>query len=42
MFSDLWTDIQKIIQSGFTNCSILKFTFENNKFYFQKIINFSK
>lgn len=42
MFSDLWTDIQKIIQSGFTNCSILKFTFENNEFHFQKIINFSK
>lgn len=40
MFSDLWTDIQKIFQSGFTNCSILKYTFENNKFHFEKIINF--
>lgn len=40
MFSDLWTDIQKIKDSGFSNCSILKFTFENNKFSFEKIINF--
>jgi len=40
MFSDLWTDIQKIKDSGFSNCSILKFTFENDKFSFEKIINF--
>jgi len=40
MFSDLWTDIQTIKDSGFSNCSILKFTFENNKFSFEKIINF--
>lgn len=40
MFSDLWTDIQAIKDSGFSNCSILKFTFENNKFSFEKIINF--
>ena len=40
MFSDLWTDMQKLRASGFTNCSILKFTFENNKFNFEEIINF--
>ena len=40
MFSDLWTDMQKLRQSGFTNCSILKFTFEDDKFTFEKIINF--
>lgn len=39
MFSDLWTDMQKLRNSGFTNCSILKFTFENNKFNFEDIIN---
>ena len=40
MFSDLWTDMQKLRDSGFTNCSILKFTYENEKFNFEKIINF--
>lgn len=42
MFSRLWTDVQALIQGGFTNCSILKFTFEDNKFHFEKIINFDK
>lgn len=36
MFSDLWTDMQKLRASGFTNCSILKFIFDNNKFTFEK------
>lgn len=40
MFSDLWTNMQKLRQSGFTNCSILKFTYENDKFTFEKIIIF--
>lgn len=40
MFSDLWTDMQKLRRSGFTNCSILKFIFENDQFTFQEIINF--
>jgi len=40
MFSDLWTDMQKLRDSGFTNCSILKFTYENKQFHFEKIINF--
>lgn len=40
MFSDLWTDAAKLRASGFTNCSILKFSFNNNKFTFEKIINF--
>ncbi|KRO00193.1 histidine phosphatase family protein [Companilactobacillus kimchiensis] len=39
MFSDLWTDMQKLRDGGFTNCSILKFSFENNKFIFEKLIN---
>lgn len=40
MFSDLWTNMQKLRTSGFTNCSILKFTFESNEFRFENIINF--
>lgn len=40
MFSDLYTDMTKLRASGFTNCSILKFTYENNQFTFEKIINF--
>jgi len=38
-FASLWTDRNLIKQGGFTNCSILKFTFENNKFTFNEIIN---
>lgn len=37
---ELVTDMQKLRASGFTNCSILKFIFDNNKFTFEKIINF--
>jgi len=40
MFSDLYTDMTKLRASGFTNCSILKFTYENEQFTFEKIINF--
>lgn len=38
-FTGLWTDLDKIITSGFSNGSILKFTFENNEFIFKEIIN---
>ncbi|WP_337692513.1 histidine phosphatase family protein [Companilactobacillus halodurans] len=40
LLSSLWTDPNKIIDSGFSNCSILKYSFENNKFTLEKIINF--
>jgi len=40
MFSNLWTNADKIRKNGFTNCSILKFTFDNNKFIFEDMINF--
>jgi len=39
-FSGRWADPDMIRHSGFTNCSILKFSFENNKFTFEDIINF--
>lgn len=40
-FTSQWTDIGKIKDSGFGNCSILEFEFEDNKFTFNKIINFN-
>lgn len=40
MFSDLWTSMEKLRDGGFTNCSILKFTFEDNNFTFESMTNF--
>jgi Fructose-2,6-bisphosphatase len=39
MFTDLWDDSDKLQQAGFTNCSILKFSFEDDQFTFESLIN---
>lgn len=39
MFTDLWYESEKLHEGGFTNCSIVKFSFEDNKFTFEKLIN---
>ncbi|WP_334352413.1 histidine phosphatase family protein [Companilactobacillus sp. HBUAS56257] len=39
-FTGQFTDIEKIKDSGFGNCSILKFTYDDDQFHFQDIVNF--
>lgn len=39
MFTDWWYDSEKLKQAHFTNCSIIKFSFENQRFSFEGLIN---
>ena len=38
-FSTMWYDPVKLHSNGFTNCSILKFTYDDNKYNFEELIN---
>ncbi|KRK65432.1 putative phosphoglycerate mutase (putative) [Companilactobacillus tucceti DSM 20183] len=38
-FNNQWNDSIEVLRSGFTNCSILKYTFEDNKYDLQDVIN---
>lgn len=38
-FNNLWNDSIKVIETGFTNCSILKYTFDDDKFNLEEVIN---
>lgn len=39
MFTDLWYDSDQLQKDGFTNCSIVQFSFEDNQFTYKKLIN---
>ncbi|MFD1471410.1 histidine phosphatase family protein [Companilactobacillus mishanensis] len=38
-FTNQWYDSVKVLKSGFTNCSIIKFSFDDDKFKLEEIIN---
>ncbi|APX73407.1 phosphoglycerate mutase family protein [Companilactobacillus allii] len=38
-FSSKWYDPVKLHSDGFTNCSILKFTYDSDKYHFKELIN---
>ncbi|MFC6323381.1 histidine phosphatase family protein [Companilactobacillus baiquanensis] len=38
-FNNQWNDSIEVLRSGFTNCSILKYTFEDNKYNLEEVVN---